>query len=184
MSAKVGLLKSSRQRITSPGPGSGETPAGGTAVTVSDAVPLAPPLVAVMLVLPTARVVTRPEPETVATAVLLDDHVMARPVKTFPFASRVTADSCTVKPTCTLGEAGDTVTDATGAGGGAATVSAAEPLCPSLVATMLAEPALRAVTTPLPLTEAIPALELDQEIVRPVSVFPLASRSVAVALVA
>jgi hypothetical protein len=61
-------------------------------------------------------------------------------------------------------------------------VSAADPLCPSLEATMFAEPALTAVTTPLPLTEATPVLELDHAIARPLSVFPVASRRVAVAL--
>src|SRR5688572_6489508 len=75
--------------------------------------------------------------------------------------------------------AGDTVTEATGAGGGAVTVSAAEPLCPSLDATMFAEPALTAVATPLELTVATPVLALDHVIVRPVRALPLASRVVA-----
>jgi hypothetical protein len=136
-----------------------------------------------MFAVPTTRVVTRPEPETVATAVLPDDHVTGRPVRMLPFASRVTADSCTVKPTWTFAEAGDTVTDATGAGGGAVTVSAAEPLCPSLEATMFADPAPTAVATPLELTVATPVFELDHVMLRPVRVLPLASRRVAVALV-
>src|SRR5688500_19174587 len=111
---------------------------------------------------------------------------MLRPVRVFPLASRVTAENCTDPPTVALDVEGVTETDATGVGGGggdALTVSAAEPFCPSLVATMFAEPALTAVTTPLPLTEAIPALELDHAIARPVRVFPLASLRVAVAVV-
>jgi predicted anti-sigma-YlaC factor YlaD len=107
---------------------------------------------------------------------------MVRPVRTLPFASRVTADSCTVAPDCTLGVAGETVTDATGTGGAAVTVIAAEPFFPSLVAMMFAEPALTAVTTPLELTEAIPAFELDHETARPMRSLPFASRRMAVAL--
>jgi hypothetical protein len=47
---------------------------------------------------------------------------------------------------------------------------------------MLAEPALTAVTTPLVITEATPAFELDHKTARPVSPFPPASRRLAVAL--
>src|SRR5437016_3457306 len=54
------------------------------------------------------------------------------------------------------------------------------PLCPSLVAVIVAGPAARAVTRPLLLTVAADVLELVQVTVRPVRMLPLASRSVAV----
>jgi hypothetical protein len=73
-----------------------------------------------------------------------------------------------------------TVTDATGAGA-AVTVIVAEPVIPSLVATMFAVPAATAVTRPLVLTVAMVVFELLHVMVRPVKVFPLASRSVATA---
>src|SRR5438132_7636184 len=165
--------------MMSPALGSGETPGGGAAVTVTVDVPLAVPLVAVIVAGPTTRALTSPEEETVATEMLLDVHVIGRPLRTFPFASRVTADSCTVRPAWTLGDAGETETEATGAGG--LTVNGAEPVFPSLVATMLAVPAATAVTTPPVVTVAMLVFDDDQTITRPVKTFPFASRVVAVA---
>src|SRR6266508_2018609 len=64
--------------------------------------------------------------------------------------------------------------------GGAVTVTLALPLFPSLVAVIVAEPAATPVTSPLDaFTDAIEALLLDHITFRPVSVFPLASLSVA-----
>src|SRR6266550_3416468 len=60
------------------------------------------------------------------------------------------------------------------------TVMAAVPLCPSLVAVIVAGPAAKAVTRPLLLTVATEVLELVQVTVHPVRMLPLASRSVAV----
>src|SRR5207245_11571859 len=60
------------------------------------------------------------------------------------------------------------------------TVTAAVPLCPSLVAVMVADPAATPVTSPLPLTVATPVLLLAHVTTRPVSVAPLASLGVAV----
>ena len=54
------------------------------------------------------------------------------------------------------------------------------PLLPSLVAVMIAEPAVTPVTSPLPLTVATPVVPLTQLIVRPVSGVPFASCGVAV----
>ncbi len=54
------------------------------------------------------------------------------------------------------------------------------PLCPSLVAVIVAEPAPTAVTRPLPLTVATDVLLLDHAIARPVSGLPFASLAVAV----
>jgi hypothetical protein len=82
----------------------------------------------------------------------------------------------------TLGVAGETLTDATGAGR-AVTVTLDVPLLPSLVAVIVAAPAPAPVTTPLDETVAIPVLELDHVTPRPVSTLLLASRVVAVSCV-
>src|SRR5438046_4303945 len=63
---------------------------------------------------------------------------------------------------------------------GGVTVMAAVPLCPSLVAVIVAEPATFPVTSPLGLTVATAVLLLDHAIVRPDSGFPFASFGVAV----
>jgi hypothetical protein len=76
-------------------------------------VPLAVPLLAVMVAGPAVSPLTRPEAETVATLALLEDQVTVRPVRTLLLASRVVADSCTFAPACTVGDAGETETDAT-----------------------------------------------------------------------
>src|SRR5205823_9908628 len=60
------------------------------------------------------------------------------------------------------------------------TVMADVPLCPSLVAVIVADPAATPVTSPLPLTVAAAVLLLDQVIDRPTSVLPFASFGVAV----
>src|SRR6266566_701156 len=60
------------------------------------------------------------------------------------------------------------------------TVTAEVPLCPSLVAVIVAEPATTPLTSPLELTVATEVLLLDQLIVRPVSGLPLTSFGVAV----
>jgi hypothetical protein len=124
----------------------GHVPGGSGAVTVIVACPETPSLVAVTTSCPTATPVTSPVLETVATCAFALVHVTTRPVSALPAASRVTALSWTVCPTCTLAVAGVTVTDATGAGAGALTVSVAAPVTPSLVARMLAVPAASAVT--------------------------------------
>ena len=54
------------------------------------------------------------------------------------------------------------------------------PLCPSLVAVIVAEPAAFAVTNPLPLTLATPLLPLAHVTTRPDKALPLASLGVAV----
>src|SRR5437867_4437451 len=63
---------------------------------------------------------------------------------------------------------------------GAVTVIAAVPLCPSLVAVIVAAPAATAVTSPLPFTLATAPLLDCQVMTRPVNGFPLASCGVAV----
>jgi hypothetical protein len=66
---------------------------------------------------------TSPLELTDAIAVFVLVQLTARPERTLPPASRVTAVNCTVLPTCKLGDAGDTDTDATGTAGTGMTVS-------------------------------------------------------------
>ena len=91
-----------------------------------------------IVAVPTATAVTTPLAFTVAIAVFELLHVMTRPVSTLLAASRVTAVACVVNPTFTGEEASETDTVATGG----MTVTVAEPEMPSLVAVMLAVPAL------------------------------------------
>src|SRR6185503_15099050 len=102
---------------------------------------------------------------------------MTRPVNGLPFASFGVAVSWTVAPTATLAEAGVTVTEATGTG---VTVMDDVPLCPSLVAVIVAEPAALAVTRPVAFTVATVVWLDDHVTVRPVRMLPLASLRVAV----
>jgi hypothetical protein len=151
----------------------------GAIVTVTEAVPLFPSLVAVIVAEPAATPVTTPLDDTVAIPVFELAHVTVRPESTAPFASYVVAVSCTVCPTLTLGVEGETLTEATGTVT-AVTLTEAVPLFPSLVAVIVAEPAATPVTTPLDETVATPVLELDHVTVRPVNTLLFASRVVAV----
>src|SRR6266567_1197512 len=81
-------------------------------VTVMDAVPLCPSLVAVIVAGPAAKAVTRPLLLTVATEVLELVQVTVRPVRMLPLASRSVALSWSVCPAGTLAVAGLTVTAA------------------------------------------------------------------------
>src|SRR6266513_3110686 len=163
--------------FTLAGDGLTVTEATGTGVTVIADVPLLPSDVAVIVAEPATTPLTSPLPFTVATEVLLLDQVTTRPVSGLPLASFGVAVSCRVCPTARLAGDGLTVTVATGT---VVTVIPALPLCPSLVAVIIAEPATFAVTRPLVLTVATVVLSLDQVIVRPDSAFPFASRGVGV----
>src|SRR5437764_8703311 len=140
-------------------------------------VPLFPSTVAAVVSTFPYTTLFRSLPFTVATAALLLDQVTTRPDNGLPFASLGVAVSCTVSPTATLAGDGDTGTEATGA---AVTVTYDVPLCPSLVAVIVAVPAPTPVTSPLPFTRATAVLLLDQVTTRPLSGFPLASFGVAV----
>ena len=81
--------------------GDGHVPGGGggggdEAVTLIEADPLLPSLVAVICAEPAATAVTSPDPETVATAVLFEPHVTVRPVSVLPLASFSVAVACVV----------------------------------------------------------------------------------------
>ena len=80
-------------------PGDKVTLATGSGLMVTVAVPLALPLVAVIVTVPVSFNPvgdTRPVAETVATPVLLELHVTGRPVNTVPPASLSVAASCWV----------------------------------------------------------------------------------------
>src|SRR2546423_641627 len=149
------------------------------AVTVMADVPLFPSLVAVIVADPAARPVTSPLPLTHATPESLLIHVTTLPDRGLPLASLGVAVSCAVCPTGTLADDGVTLTEATGAGT-LVTVTIAVPLFPSLIAVIVADPAARPVTSPLPLTRATPESLLAQVITRPDRGLPLASLGVAV----
>jgi hypothetical protein len=78
---------------------------------------------------------------------------------------------------------GETVTEATGTGAGALTISPASPDLPSLMATILVEPGLMAVTSPVGLTDAMSALSLDHATVLSCRTLSLVSRTTATACV-
>ena len=153
------------------------TDATGTADTVTLAAPLWPSLVAVMVADPLASALTRPSTETDAMLGASLDHVIARPLKTFPEPSSVVAMSSEVVPTRRLAVGGETTTVATGT---MTTLIAAEPLCPSLVAVIVAEPAATPDTSPVPETVATAGASLDQVTTRPVRTLPVASHVVTV----
>src|SRR6266550_2787800 len=146
-------------------------------VTVMAAVPLCPSLVAVIVAEPATTPLTSPLELTVATEVLLLDHVTVRPVSGLPLASFGVAVSWTVWPTGTLADAGLTVTELTATFD---TVMLALPLCPSLIAVIVAEPTAAPLTSPVLVTVATELLLLAQATLRPVSGFPFASFGVAV----
>ena len=128
-----------------------------------------------MVVVPAATPVTRPLVDTVATPALELVHVTARLVNAFPTESLGVAVSCTRCPATTLVEAGLRVTDATGTFD---TVTVEVPLCPSLVAVIVAVPTTTPVTMPEPLTVATAASLEAHVIARPLSGFPFTSLSV------
>src|SRR2546425_10164288 len=140
--------------------------------TVSAAVALCPSLVAVIVATPTARPVTWPLALTAATPGALVDEVMPRPVTRLPRESFGVAVSCNVAPMSTLAIAGVTVTVAIGT---FVTVMAAVPLCPSLVAVIVADPGAIPVTRPLAETVTTALWLVVQLTVRPVGEFPAES---------
>jgi hypothetical protein len=151
------------------------------AVTRKASDPTIPSLDAEMTAVPAATPVTTPVLETDATLGAELDHVMVRPVRTRPCPSFSVAVAVVDWPTASVVDGALTVTDDTGATGvDDATVNVIDPLFPSLVAVTIALPAPSAVTAPLGATDTAERLLLDQEIERPLSTLPCASRSVTV----
>ncbi len=88
---------------------------GAAELTVSVAVPLTAPLVAVIVTDPPVTPTARPVPEIVATPLLLEPHETERPDRTLPPASFSVAVNCTPpEPMFVVGFDGVTVTLATG----------------------------------------------------------------------
>src|SRR5512143_3147833 len=134
------------------------TLATGARSTCSVAVPLLPSLVALIVVTPAAPPVAVPLELIVATLVMLELHVIARPVSTFPFASLVTAVNVAVWFWRIVSSGGCTVTVATGTG---VTVTDDVPVFVSAFAVMLTGPPIATpVTRPVDETVAM-ALLLD-----------------------
>src|SRR2546430_13857154 len=106
-------------------PGLTLTDATGTATTVTAALPLLPPLVAVIVAVPAETPVTSPLLFTPATPPLLLVHVMVRPLSGLPVESWGVAPSCTVAPTNTRAVAGLTTTVSTGNAPGQTTLTLA-----------------------------------------------------------
>jgi len=153
----------------------------GTGETLNPIDPLFPSLVAVTVIVPKAIAFRTPVGEMVATAVFDEVQPTVRPVRTLPDASLSVTLICIVAPALSDVELAVSNTVATGVGGGASTVRDAAPVCPSLVATTDADPALTAVMVPAGDTVATSTFALDHMTVRPVRMFPPASRSVAAA---
>jgi hypothetical protein len=152
------------------------TVATGTGTTLTVAVPVFPSLVAVIVAVPRATPLTKPPEVTVAMPVLSELHVMARPVRTAPFASRVVAVRVAVAAIKTFVVGGATVTVLTGAG---VTVTVAVPLFVSLVAVIVAVPCVTPVTTPVDETVATAVLLELQATCRSVTTVPFTSFTVA-----
>jgi len=145
------------------------------ALTVIPIVPTTPSTVALIATVPAATAVMSPVADTVAILGAELDQVAVRPVSGVPLLSFGTAVACVVWLIESVVTGAVTATDAGGSTGAAVTLSASVPLLPSLVAVMTADPAPTAVTCPDGDAVAIDVLELDQAIVRPVSVLPDAS---------
>jgi len=126
--------------------GGGGGGGGGGAVTVTDALPFTPSLVAVMVAPPAASAVTVPLPETDATEPFELVQLTTRPVSGLPAASRSVTVAAVVPPTSRLDVPNVTLTVATGAGGGATTETLAKPFTPPLAAMIVADPGATAVT--------------------------------------
>ena len=92
-------------------------PTGAVTTTVTVAVPVIPPLVALIAAVPADTAFTRPVVLAVATDALLVAHVTVAFGSTLPFASFDVAANCCVAPMPRLAFAGLSVTNATGAGG-------------------------------------------------------------------
>jgi hypothetical protein len=111
---------------------------------------------------------------SVRTAVLLDVQLTVRPTSVAPLASFGVAVRTWVPATIIAVTGAESVTLDTGT---ALTVIELLPVCPSLVAVIVTgPPALTAVTSPAPSTVATETLADDHPIVRPVRIFPAASR--------
>ena len=139
-------------------------------VTVTVAVPLVPPAVAVMVTVPSFFALTRPSPLTLAIAGSLEDQLNVRPLTGLPAASKPCAVSGTMSPIFIDDVAGVTRMLASGP---VVTVTVEVPLFPPVDAVIVAVPTRAPVTTPLPETVAVAVLLDVHVMVRSVRTFPL-----------
>ena len=156
-----------------------DTVATGGGDTTKTIDPAFPSLDAVTVTVPDASARRRPVGETVAIAVFDEVQPTVRPLSTLPDASVSVTTTWTVAPIASVEELAESDTVATGAGVGALTVNVPAPVCPSLVATIDADPALTAVTAPVDETVATSGLALDHVTTRSVKTVPEPSRNVA-----
>ena len=148
-------------------------------MTVTAAVPLAEPEVAVMVADPLLTAVSSPADETVATEAAEEDHVTVAPDITDPDASFTVALSVAVSPIdAKLFVLGDTVTVAATWPNVTAAVALTEPD----VAVIVADPAATEVTNPADETVAAEVLDDDHVTVAPDITYPAASFTVAVSV--
>jgi hypothetical protein len=122
-----------------------------TAVTETVAVPFAAPVRAKIEALPGATAVTTPAADTVATALLDDDHAIPRlpyatPVTKAPDESRSVTFSCCEPGTPRFNDVGAMVIDTIGT---RSTITADTPDTPSTVAVIDAVPGTRPITSPV-----------------------------------
>jgi hypothetical protein len=139
--------------------------------TVADAV--RPSLVAVMAVVPVAKALSSPDAFTLATEGVDEVQETARPFNGRPALSATSAASWVVSPTVVTTVAGETVREATGT---AVTVMVADPLRPSLVAVIVADPAPMPVIRPEDDTVATLLFDVLHAMLRPARARPPASR--------
>ncbi len=152
----------------------------GTWETVTAAVPVIEPVVAVIVAVPSVTAVTSPADETVAMDAEEVDHVTVTPDMAVPPASFTVALSVTVSPTdvrvFVLGETSTVDTTCP-------TVTADVPVAAPEVAVIVAVPSATAVTSPADETVATAAADVAHVTVAPLIVAPFWSLTVAVSCV-
>ena len=132
-------------------------------MVISEA-PDASPALAVIVAVPSATAVTRPEASTVAIAASLDAHENSALATAYPLASNAKASSRSVSPSAVMvAFGGPTTTDDTVC----VTVTAVDPEADPAVAIIVATPLPAAVTKPTASTTATPGALLVQTTVTP-----------------
>jgi hypothetical protein len=125
-------------------------------VTVTEAVPLIPAELAVMVAVPAIAAVASPKEFTDTIFCAEDDHVNGVSICVLPSSKLPVAVNCSAVPTAIVEVAGLTEMDCRWA---ATTVRVEESVKPPTVAVMLVVPALRVVATPVLSTLATAVVE-------------------------
>ena len=145
-------------------------------MTVISAAPCALPELAVIVAVPSATPVTKPDASTVATSASLDSHENSAPATICPFTSNASAVSCSVAPRTIVSTDGDTSTEATGSGT-RTTVTSAVPCALPELAVIVAIPSATAVTRPEAFTVATELALLVQVTMAPAMTLEFWSRT-------